>query len=185
MLLPIVLFGNPKLRKVSEDIDITTHPELDKLVADMWQTMEESDGVGLAAPQIGKNIRLFVIDASAFTDMDPECEGYRKAFFNAHILERSGSDLTRNEGCLSVPGIHEDVTRKECIKMRYTDINGVEHIEEFDGVKAWIIQHEYDHLDGILFTDHLSALKKRLLKGKLNAISQGKVNVRYRVVLPR
>ena len=177
MLLPIVLYGNPKLRKVSEDIDMTSYPELEKLVADMWQTMEESDGVGLAAPQIGKNIRLFVVDGSAFTDMDPDCEGFRKAFYNPHIIERNGEEITRNEGCLSVPGIHEDVTRKESIIMSYQDENGVQYTEEFNGVKAWIIQHEYDHLEGIMFVDHLSGLKKRLLKGKLKAIQQGKVRV--------
>ena len=163
MLLPIYIYGHPVLRKVSEDIT-PEYAGLSKLLDDMWQTMYESDGVGLAAPQIGKNIRVFV---------------------NAHILERSGDDVPFNEGCLSIPGIHEDVMRKDRIKIAYRDENWVEHVEEFTGTRARIIQHEYDHLDGIVFTDHLSALKKRLLKGKLNNISAGKFKQSYRVVLPK
>ncbi len=151
----------------------------------MWQTMYESDGVGLAAPQIGKNIRVFVVDGSPFEELDPDCKNFKKAFINAHILERSGDDVPFNEGCLSIPGIHEDVMRKDRIKIAYRDENWVEHVEEFSGPRARIIQHEYDHLDGIVFIDHLSALKKRLLKGKLNNISAGKFKQNYRVVLPK
>lgn len=151
----------------------------------MFQTMDEADGVGLAAPQVGKNIRLFVVDANAFEEMDPDCKDFRKAFINAHIIERSGEEVNRNEGCISIPGIHEDVRRPDRIRIAYMDENGQMHEEEYSGIKAWIIQHEYDHLEGILFTDHLSALKKRLLKGKLNNISSGKFRAAYRVILPK
>ena len=184
MLLPIYIYGHPTLRKVSEDIQ-PEYPGLPKLLEDMWQTMYESDGVGLAAPQIGKNIRLFVIDGSAFEKLDPQCKDFKKVFINAHILERSGEDVPFNEGCLSIPGIHEDVLRKDHIKITYRDENWEEHTEIFDGLKARIIQHEYDHLEGKLFTDHLSILKKRLLKNKLNNISAGKFNIDYRFVLPK
>lgn len=184
MLLPIFIYGHPVLRKVSEDIT-PDFPELDKFIKDLWQTMDEADGVGLAAPQVGKNIRIFVVDSNAFVDIDPDCKDFRKAFINAHILERSGDHISRNEGCLSVPGIHEDVKRPDKIRIAYQDEEGVQHEEEYEGIKAWIIQHEYDHLEGIIFTDHLSSLKKRILKNKLNNISLGKFNAIYRVVLPK
>lgn len=172
------------LRKVSEDIT-PEYPELEKFIKDLWMTMDEADGVGLAAPQVGKNIRIFVVDSNAFSDLDPDCKGFRKAFINAHIIERSGDEVSRNEGCLSIPGIHEDVKRKDKIRIRYTDEQGAEHEEDYEGVKAWIIQHEYDHLEGVMFTDHLSPLKKRILKNKLNNISLGKFNAAYKVVLPK
>lgn len=184
MLLPIVVYGHPILRKISEDIPLD-YPDLDKFLKDLWQTMEVADGVGLAAPQVGRNIRVFVIDGSPFADVDPSCKDFRKTFINAHILERSGEEISRNEGCLSVPGIHEDVVRKSKIRIVYEDENRVKHEEEFEGVKAWIIQHEYDHLEGMLFTDHLSILRKRLLKSKLNHISLGKFKASYRVILPK
>lgn len=184
MLLPIVIYGHPLLRKTAEDIP-ADFPGLDKLLKDMFQTMDEADGVGLAAPQIGKSIRVFVVDGSAFADTDPACAGFRKAFVNARILERSGEEISRNEGCLSIPGIHEDVKRKDKIRIAYRDENGEEKEEEYEGIKAWIIQHEYDHLEGILFTDHLSSLKKRLLRNKLNNISSGKFKASYRVILSK
>lgn len=184
MFLPIVVYGHPILRQISEDITMD-YPELEKFIEDMFQTMDEADGVGLAAPQVGRNIRLFVIDSSVFEELDPECKGYRKVFINAHILERWGEEISRSEGCISIPAIHEDVKRLDHIRMSYMDENGQEHEEEFSGIKAWIIQHEYDHLEGILFTDHLSALKKRLLKSKLNNISTGKFKAPYRVILPK
>lgn len=184
MFLPIVVYGHPILRKISEDISMD-YPELEKFISDMFQTMDEADGVGLAAPQVGRNIRLFVVDGSAFEELDPECKDFRKVFINAHILERKGEEISRNEGCISIPGIHEDVKRPERILMNYTDENGLVHEEEFTGIKAWIIQHEYDHLEGILFTDHLSALKKRILKNKLNNISTGRFKAPYRVILPK
>ena len=184
MLLPIYIYGHPILRKISEDIT-PDYKDLPKLLEDMWQTMYESDGVGLAAPQIGKSIRIFVIDGTPFEEYDPACKDFKKAFINAHIIERSGDDIIQNEGCLSIPGIHEDVVRKNKIKIAYKDENGVDHVEEFEGMRARIIQHEYDHLEGLVFTDHLSVLKKRLLKSKLNNISAGKFNIDYRVVLPK
>lgn len=184
MLLPIVIYGHPVLRKIAEDIP-ADYPDLEKFLKDMFQTMDEADGVGLAAPQVGKSIRIFVVDGNAFSDMDPDCAGFRKAFINAHILERNGEDISRNEGCLSIPGIHEDVKRKNKIRIAYRDENGEEKEEEYEGIKAWIIQHEYDHLEGILFTDHLSSLKKRLLRNKLNSLSLGKFKATYRVILPK
>lgn len=184
MLLPVLIYGHPTLRKISEDITFD-FPELDKFIKDLWQTMDEADGVGLAAPQVGKNIRIFVVDGNPFVDMDPDCKGFRKVFINAHIQERSGDDICRNEGCLSVPGIHEDVKRKNKIRITYMDEQGGKHEEEYEGIKAWIIQHEYDHLEGIIFTDHLSPLKKRILKNKLNNISLGKFKADYRVILPK
>lgn len=184
MFLPIVIYGHPILRKVSEDINMD-YPELEKFIKDMLQTMDEADGVGLAAPQVGRNIRIFTVDGNAFEEVDPDCKGFRKVFINAHILKRWGEEISRNEGCLSVPGIHEDVRRKDQILIAYTDEQGIEHEEEYSGIKAWIIQHEYDHLEGTLFTDHLSALKKRLLKSKLSNLSQGKFQAAYRVILPK
>lgn len=184
MFLPIVVYGHPILRRVSEDITMD-YPDLKKFINDMFYTMDEADGVGLAAPQVGRNIRLFTVDGSAFVEMDPTCEGFRKVFINAHITERWGDEVTRTEGCLSVPGIHEDVKRFDNIRMNYTDETGEQHETTFSGIKAWIIQHEYDHLEGTLFTDHLSALKKRLLKNKLTNISLGKFKPTYRVILPK
>ena len=181
MFLPIYLYGHPVLKSVSQDIDMN-YPDLDKLIEDMYYTMDYADGVGLAAPQIGKNIRLFVIDTTAFSENDPECNGYRKVFINAHITERFGEQIDREEGCLSVPGIHEFVKRPESIRMKYMDEKGEEHEEEFSGYKAWVIQHEYDHLEGMVFTDHISALKKRLIKGKLTNIMTGKSSCRYKCV---
>ncbi|MBN1182722.1 MAG: peptide deformylase [Bacteroidales bacterium] len=180
MILPIVLYGSPILRKKASPID-KNYEGFKQLVEDMFETMETSDGVGLAAPQIGKSIQLFVIDATAYEDDDPSVKGFRKTFINPEIYERGGELKLFNEGCLSLPGIREDVSRPEKIKMRYFDENFVEHDEEFDGVKARIIQHEYDHLEGILFPDKLQPLKRRLLNGKLNNIVKGKVDVNYRV----
>ncbi len=184
MFLPIVVYGHPILRKTSEDISMD-YPGLDKFIRDMFYTMDEADGVGLAAPQVGRNIRIFTVDGNAFEDMDPDCKGFRKVFINARITERWGEEVNRNEGCLSIPGIHEDVKRLEHIRIAYLNEKGEPTEEEYSGVKAWIIQHEYDHLEGILFTDHLSALKKRLLKNKLNNISLGKFKATYRVILPK
>lgn len=184
MLLPIYIYGHPVLRKISEDIPVD-YPDLEKFLNDLWQTMDVADGVGLAAPQVGRNIRVFVVDGSAFAESDPSCVDFRKAFINAHIIERSGEDVARSEGCLSIPGIHENVKRKDKIRMVYEDENRIKHEEEFEGIKAWIIQHEYDHLEGVVFTDHLSSLSKRLLQNKLHNISLGKFKAGYRVVLPK
>lgn len=183
MILPIYVFGHPTLRKVSEDID-KDYKGLDKLLKDMWQTMYETDGVGLAAPQIGKNIRLFVIDASPFEEIDAKAKDFKKVFFNAEITERSGEAWPMEEGCLSIPQIHEEVTRDEKIHIKYYDENWELREEDYDGHIARVIQHEYDHLEGKMFVDHISGIRKRLLKGKLSQISKGKFRSAYRIVTP-
>ncbi len=182
MYLPIYLYGHPVLRRVSKDVE-PGGEELKRLIEEMFITMDHADGVGLAAPQIGQNIRLFVVDGNAFIEDDPECEGFRKAFLNAHITERFGEEIEREEGCLSVPGIHEMVKRPSSIRIKYIDgETGEEHDEVFTGHKAWVIQHEYDHLDGKLFIDHLSPLRKRLLKARLTNIATGKADCKYKTV---
>ena len=183
MKLPIYAYGSPHLRKVSDDIG-PDYEGLNELISNMFETMESSEGVGLAAPQVGLSIRLFVVDANIYGDEEPELEGFRKVFINSDIYHYAGEEEILTEGCLSIPGIHEDVVRPNVIRMRYVDENFVEHDEEFTGMAARIIQHEYDHLDGILFTDKLSALKKRLLKGKLRDIAHGKVNAHYKMIFP-
>lgn len=190
MILPIVAYGDPVLRKEAKDID-EKYPELQELIASMFETMYNAYGVGLAAPQVGLPVRIFVIDASPFAedeDIDEEerrvLENFRKVFINARILEETGEEWAFNEGCLSIPNIREDVYREEKITIEYFDENFVKHTEEYDGLIARVIQHEYDHIDGILFTDKLSALKKRLLKGKLANISKGKVKVDYKMRFP-
>jgi len=191
MKFPVLAYGHPTLRKIAKDIT-PDYPDLQKLIDDMFESMYQSSGVGLAAPQIDKSIRLFVIDAEPFTDLyedmteeEKERLKGKKVFINAQILEESGKEWDFNEGCLSLPGINEDVTRKEKIKIEYFDRDFNKHTEEIDGILARVIQHEYDHLDGILFTDHLSSFKKRLLKRKLENISKGKVNVDYRMKFPK
>lgn len=190
MVLPIVAYGDPILRKVGVDIT-ANYPNLKELIANMFETMEASHGVGLAAPQIGLSIRLFVIDASPFADDDelsPKeqdfLKNFRKTFINAQIIEESGEKWNFNEGCLSIPGVREDVSRHKQLTIKYLDENFVPQELTIDGLAARIIQHEYDHIEGILFTDKLSAFKKRLLKGKLTDISKGKVSVDYRMRFP-
>ncbi|MBC3540163.1 peptide deformylase [Rufibacter sediminis] len=180
MIYPIVAYGDPVLRTKAQDIP-QDYPELAKLIDDMFETMYHAHGVGLAAPQIGKSIRLFVIDSKPFMDEDEAEKGVKKAFINPTILEESGEEWGFDEGCLSIPGVREEVWRQERIKIRYYDLEGKEYIEEFDDVTARVIQHEYDHIEGILFTDHLSALKKRLIKGKLTKITKGDVDADYRM----
>ncbi len=187
MKFPILAYGHPLLRKKARNIT-PDMPGLQQLIDDMFEAMYESNGVGLAAPQIGKSIRLFVIDAEPFADLDEEMTTAQKeklkgqkVFINAQILEENGKEWDFTEGCLSIPGINEDVSRREKIKISYYDRNFNHHTEEIDGILARVIQHEYDHLEGILFTDHLSSFKKRLLKRKLTNISKGKVNVNYRM----
>lgn len=183
MFLPIYQYGHPVLRRMSTDIS-ADYDGLKTLIDNMFDTMYKSDGIGIAAPQIGKNIRLFVIDATPCVDDYPEVRDFKRIFINAHILERSEDTLTTTEGCLSLPGINEQVARSKSIKIAYLDENFQPHEETIEGYCAVVVQHEYDHLDGKVFTDHLGALKKRLLKGKLTAISNGKAKVAYRVVLP-
>ena len=190
MILPIVAYGDPVLRKVSKEID-QEYRDLKQLIEHMWETMYGSHGVGLAAPQIGKAIRLFVIDAAPFAedeDLSQEEQSQLKAakmvFINAKIIEESGVEWSFNEGCLSIPDVREEVMRKSTITVEYQDENFVKKTEVFDGVLARVIQHEYDHIEGILFTDKLSPLKKRMLKGKLSNISKGKIQVDYKMRFP-
>ncbi|MEZ7496719.1 peptide deformylase [Leeuwenhoekiella aequorea] len=190
MILPIVAYGDPVLRKKAAPI-AKDFPELDTLVANMFDTMYGASGVGLAAPQIGKAIRLFVVDATPFADDEDLSEEeqsrlktFKKAFINPEILEETGDEWAFNEGCLSIPGVNEDVFRCPNIKIKYQDLEFNEHIEEFDGLLARVIQHEYDHIEGILFTDKLSSLKKRIIKSKLAGISKGKTNADYRMRFP-
>lgn len=182
MILPIVAFGAPILRK--KCVDITPeYPELETLLANMWETMYEASGIGLAAPQINKGIRLFLIDTTPFVDDEEETEEVivKQAFINARIIEETGEEWVFNEGCLSIPDVREDVSRKSTVTIEYMDENFKKHTTTFDGLTARVIQHEYDHIDGILFTDKISALRKRMIKGKLIDISKGKVNVAYKM----
>lgn len=178
MILPIYSYGYPVLRKKAEAIG-PDYPNLPGLIADMFETMYNASGVGLAAPQVGLGIRLFIVDAEP---MDEEkLQGFKKVFINAQMLEEDGTPWAYSEGCLSLPGLHEDVSRPARIRIRYQDENFVEHEETYEGLAARVIQHEYDHIEGILFTDHLSGLRKRLLKGKLNAIAKGDCDNKYRM----
>ena len=183
MKLPIIAYGNPVLRQKAKDID-ANYPELDTLIKDMFDTMYAASGVGIAAPQIGKSIRLFVIDASPYDDEEASLKDFKKVFINARILEESGDKWLSSEGCLSIPDIREDVSRHPSLTISYFDENWVQHEETYSGLAARIIQHEYDHIEGILFTDHLSALKKRLLKGRLTKITKGDVDADYRMKFP-
>jgi peptide deformylase len=184
MIYPITVYGDPILRKKTSDIE-QDYEGLDQLVEDMYETMHNAEGVGLAAPQIGLSIRVFVVDLSALSKDYPELDNFKKAFINAHIIEKDGEEELMNEGCLSLPGLHEDILRKERIRIRYQDTEWIEHDDIYTGYQARVIQHEYDHLDGILFIDHCSPLKRRLLKGKLTDISKGKVSTTYRIKIPK
>ena len=184
MIYPIYIYGHPVLRKVSEDI-ARDYPGLDTLVADMFETMYRAEGVGLAAPQIGKNLRIFVVDGTAAAEDDPEMADFRKVFINAHIIEQDGEIVPMNEGCLSIPGLREDVDRESRIRIQYYDENWEFHDEVVEGFRARVIQHEYDHLDGIMFTDKVSPLRRRLLKGKLAAMSRGRFDADYKTVIAR
>lgn len=185
MILPIVAYGDPVLRRKAEAID-SSFPDLSTLIANMFETMYQANGVGLAAPQIGKSIRLFIIDAAPFGE-DPENEEevalgkFKKIFINAVILDEEGVEWKYNEGCLSIPKIREDVMRKPTIRIRYKDENFNSFEETYSGIAARIIQHEYDHIEGKLFTDRISPMRRQLLKNKLNDISQGRVNTDYKM----
>ncbi len=184
MTLPIYVIGSPVLRKVSKEID-ENHKGLDTFINDMFETMYKSDGIGLAAPQVGRSLRLFIIDATPMEEDDPSLKDFKKVFINPTITEREGEEWLFNEGCLSIPGIREDIKRKDKIKIEYYDENFNFHEEYFTGVQGRIIQHEYDHLQGILFTDHVNPIKKRLLKSKLAAIAKGKFDASYKVKIPQ
>jgi peptide deformylase len=183
MIYPIVAYGHPVLRKDAEEI-AKDYPNLSQLIENMFETMYHTEGVGLAAPQINLPIRLFVMDASPMGDEFEEFRDFKKAFINPYIVEEEGDEWSFNEGCLSIPGIREDVKRPDKITMEYYDVNWEFHRDTFQGIPARIIQHEYDHLDGIMFTDRLSPLKRRLLKTKLNNISKGKIETHYRMIFP-
>ncbi len=184
MILPIYVYGQPVLRKIGKEIDMN-HKDLKNLINDMFETMYKSDGVGLAAPQIGQSIKLFVIDGTPMAKDDPSLTDFKKVFINPIILEESGDDCIYNEGCLSLPGIREDIVRKSIIKIKYLDENFNPHEEIFDGMKARIIQHEYDHTNGILFIDRISPLRKKLLKRRLNDIINGKVDISYKIKIAK
>ncbi len=192
MILPIVAYGDPVLKRKADEVE-QSHPDLQTLIDNMFETMYEASGVGLAAPQIGKSIRLFVIDGSPFADKDEDEEddplaegidGFKKVFINPQILEETGEEWAFNEGCLSIPKVREDVYRKPKIRVQYFDENWQKHDEVFEGYKARIIQHEYDHIEGILFTDKLSAIRKKLISKKLANISKGLVSVDYKMKFP-
>ena len=180
MILPIYIYGQPVLRKVAEDIS-PAYPELKQLIADMWETLAESEGIGLAAPQIGRAIRLVVIDLDVLSEDMPEYKGFRRAFINPHIIERDDADTdVSEEGCLSLPAIHEKVTRPTRIHVRWQDEDFTEHDEWVDGYLARVMQHEFDHLDGHMFIDHISPLRRQLIKSKLKALTQGRYHCGYK-----
>lgn len=179
MIYPIYIYGSPILRKEAVEID-RDFPELKKLAEDMFETMYAAEGVGLAAPQIGKDIRVFVVDVSGFAKADPAAAGFRRVFINPEIIDYSEEEILMNEGCLSLPGLHEDVYRSEKIVIRYFDENFEQHEEKLDGWRARVVQHEYDHLDGVVFTDQLSPLRRTLLKNKLSSLTKGKYETFYR-----
>jgi peptide deformylase len=190
MILPIVAYGDAVLKKKAKEID-KDYPKLDALIENMYETMYGAFGVGLAAPQIGLPIRMFLVDTEPFSEDDELSEkdkvhmkNFKKIFINAQILEEDGDEWAFNEGCLSIPEVREDVFRQPKIKIQYQDENFETHVEEYDGLIARVIQHEYDHIEGILFTDKLSSFKKRLLKGKLTNISKGKIAIDYKMRFP-
>lgn len=184
MILPIVAYGHPTLRKIAQDID-KDYPELSTLIENMWETMYRTRGVGLAAPQVNKSIRLFVIDATPYGEDDAETKDFKKIFINGQIIQEEGEEWAFNEGCLSLPNIREDVMRKPNITIRYLDENFEEHTEKFSGIIARIIQHEYDHLEGKVFVDRINNLRKMLLKRKLTDITKGIVDIDYRMIFPQ
>jgi len=190
MILPITAYGDPVLKKKGKEIT-KDYPKLKELLVNMWETMYNAKGVGLAAPQVGLAIRIFLVDTTPFSDDEGLSEeeqkalnGFKKVFINAQIEEETGEEWVFNEGCLSIPDIREDVSRKKTVKITYQDENFKSHTETYGGLLARVIQHEYDHIEGILFTDKLSSLKKRLLKSRLDKISKGKIHNEYKMRFP-
>lgn len=179
MILPIYVYGSSVLRKVAEEIT-PDYPDLKQFITDMWDTMYYADGVGLAAPQVGKSVRIIVIDAAAIAKDDVAAQNFKKTLINPSIIELSGDINSYAEGCLSIPRLYEDVKRESKVRIKYFDENFVEHDEVYEGIIARVIQHEYDHLEGVMFVDRLSALRKKLIKSKLGAISKGKFDVDYK-----
>lgn len=192
MVLPVVAFGHPVLRKVCEDIT-PEYPDLKKFIDDMWETMYYTNGVGIAAPQVNKAVRVFVVDTiQVVEDFDaedkrkyPNEQPVKRVFINAHKIEETGKPWAYNEGCLSIPKVREDVSRGESVRLKYMDEHFVEHEEVFSGITARVILHEYDHIEGKLFIDYLSPLQKRLIKKKLEDISGGKVRTDYRMLFSK
>ena len=192
MILPIVAYGLPILRKIADDIS-SDYPNLNTLIDNMWETMYSSNGVGLAAPQINKSIRLFVIDSEQIFENQEEDEkgiypdepGFKGVFINAKIIELSGEEWSYNEGCLSIPKIRGDVNRHQNVTLEYLDENFQKHTKSFNGITARVILHEYDHIEGKLFIDHISGLKRTLLKSKLDDIMKGKVKIDYRMMFAK
>lgn len=180
MILPIYTYGQPVLRKETETID-PTYPNIKDIVINMFETMYNAEGVGLAAPQIGLSIRLLVIDADVVSDSYPECTGFRRVMINPEITERSEEAITQEEGCLSFPGIHEKVTRATRIRVRYSDEDFQEHDEVIEGFAARIVQHEFEHLEGHVFIDNISPIRRQLNKGKLNNLIKGSVSCDYKI----
>ncbi len=189
MILPIVAYGDPVLKKVAEEID-KDYPKLDQLIADMFETMYNAKGVGLAAPQVGKSVRLFIVDASPFaedaeTEEEAALKDFKQVFINAKILAEEGEEWKFNEGCLSIPKIREDILRKPKLRISYYDQDFKKHEESYEGIAARIIQHEYDHIEGKLFTDRINPIRRRLLQSKLSDITKGRVDVDYKMKFPK
>jgi peptide deformylase len=192
MILPIVAYGTPVLRAVAKDI-APDYPNLEKLISDMWETLYASSGVGLAAPQVNKDIRLFIVDSTQVFEHQEEDEkgkypdepGRKQVFINARLKHLDGEPWNYNEGCLSIPKIREDITRPETVTIEYVDENFIPHIETFNGLTARIIQHEYDHIEGKLFIDYIKPFRKKLLQGRLADISKGKIKVDYKMTFPK
>ena len=180
MILPVYLYGQPVLRKEAGEVPMD-YPDLKQLVANMFETMYNADGVGLAAPQVGLSLRLLVIDADVMGDDFPECKGFKRAMINPVFLEKSEEEVLMEEGCLSLPGVHEKVARSVKVRVKYLDEDLVEHDEIVEGYLARVMQHEFDHLDGKMFIDHLSPLRRQMIKGKLNAMLKGKAHCTYKV----
>ncbi|MCD4664374.1 MAG: peptide deformylase [Bacteroidales bacterium] len=183
MVLPVLAYGHPLLRRTAKEIN-KDYPGLKELIENMFETMYITNGVGLAAPQVNLSIRMFVVDASPFADEIPEAAGFKRALINPEIIEEKGEEWMFNEGCLSIPEVREDVLRKPEIRIRYYDENFEFHDEKFNNVMARIIQHEYDHLQGIMFVDRVSNIRKMLLKRKLSDISKGNIDVKYKMIFP-
>jgi peptide deformylase len=184
MILPIVAYGDPVLKKKATEIG-PDYPDLQKLIDNMFETMYHANGVGLAAPQIGRSIRLFIVDASPFEEQEPELKDFVQVFINPEIVSEEGTEWTFNEGCLSIPGIREDVDRKPTLLLRYYDEHFDFYEEEFSGLAARVIQHEYDHIEGKLFVDRIGSFKRTMISGKLKDISKGKVDIDYKMKFPK
>ncbi len=184
MVLPVYVYGMSVLRKIAQEID-EDYEGLNQLIEDMFETMQASDGVGLAAPQIGKSIRLFLVDASSMEEEEPDIQSFKKVFINPYIVDEQGDKWSFTEGCLSIPNIREDVSRLSKLRIEYYDLDWEFHEEEYDGIKARIIQHEYDHLNGKLFVDLINPLRRKLLAPRLKAISKGNVDIDYKIIFSK